>query len=147
MAQVEGITLPDDLYYHPEDHLWVRLEGKLARIGLDALAQRSAGVVGAVRLKPPGRPAAAGRSFGTMEAGKYVGPLRAPIAGQVVEINEEVMSQPGLLNSDPYGRGWLIVVEPEDAARDLPALIHGEAVQPWLERSVADWRRRGLLKG
>lgn len=147
MAEVEGILLPDDLYYHPEDHLWVRLEGSRARVGLDALAQRSAGAVSAVRLKPAGRPVAAGRPFGTMEAGKYVGPLKAPIAGQVVEVNEGVMSQPGLLNTDPYGRGWLVLLEPEDAARDLAALIHGESVQPWLERSVADWRRRGLLKG
>ncbi len=147
MALVEGVQLPDDLYYHSEDHVWVRLEGERARIGLDALAQRSAGTVGAVRLKPAGRPIAAGKPFGTMEAGKYVGPLKAPIAGQVIEINEQVMSQPGLLNSDPYGEGWLIIVEPEDATRDLAALIHGEAIQPWLERSVADWHRRGLLKG
>jgi glycine cleavage system H protein len=146
MAQVEGVQLPDDLYYQPEDHLWVRLEGKQARIGLDDLAQQSAGPVSAVRLKPAGRPIAKGRPFGTMEAGKYVGPLKAPIAGQVVEINEEVMSQPGLLNSDPYSQGWLILVEPEDAARDLAALIHGVAVQAFLEQAVADWRRRGLLK-
>ena len=147
MAQAEGVVLPDELYYHPEDHLWVRLEGKQARVGLDALAQRSAGRVGAVRLKPAGRPIAFGRPFGTMEAGKYVGPLKAPIAGLVVEINEEVMSEPGLLNSDPYGRGWLILVEPEDVARDLAALVHGDAVQGWLERTIAEWRRRGLLKG
>ncbi len=147
MAQMEGVELPDDLYYQPEDHTWVRLEGKLARVGLDALAQWSAGAVGAVRLKPAGRPIAAGRPFGTMEAGKYVGPLKAPIAGQVVEINEQVMSRPRLLNSDPYGQGWLILVDPEEGTRDLAALVHGDAVQPWLEQSVADWRRRGLLSG
>jgi glycine cleavage system H protein len=146
MAEAERVQLPDDLYYHPEDHLWVRLEGGLARVGLDALAQRSAGSVSAVRLKPAGRPVAQGKPFGTMEAGKYVGPLKAPIAGQVVEVNEEVMSSPRLLNADPYGRGWLVVLDPENAPRDLAALIHGESVRPWLERSVDDWRRRGLLK-
>jgi glycine cleavage system H protein len=149
MAQVEGIQLPDDLYYQPEDHLWVRLEGKQARVGLDDQAQRSAGAVSAVRLKPAGRPVAKGKPFGTMEAGKYVGPLKAPIAGQVIEVNAEVMNQPGLLNSDPYGQGWLILVEPDTAslARDLATLVHGEARQAWLEKSVADWRKRGLLKG
>ena len=146
MAQVEGLQLPDDLYYQPEQHLWVRLEGEQARIGIDELAQRSAGPVSAVRLKPAGRPIAAGQPFGTMEAGKYVGPLRAPVAGRVIEINAEVMSRPNLLNSDPYGEGWLIVVEMDDPARDLSTLVHGEAVKPWLEQSVADWRRRGLLK-
>ena len=147
MGQVEGFLLPEELYYQPEDHLWVRLEGKQARIGIDDLAQRSAGSVSAVRLKPPGRPIVKGKPFGTMEAGKYVGPLKAPIAGKVIEINEEVMSRPNLLNSDPYGLGWLIVVEPEDAVRDLAALIHGADAKAWLERSIVDWRRRGLLKG
>ncbi len=146
MAEHDGTILPDDLYYAPDDHLWARVEGSQVRVGLDALAQRSAGAVSAVRLKPAGRPIAKGRPFGTMEAGKYVGPLKAPVAGQVVEINDEVMTQPKLLNGDPYGKGWLILIEPEDAARDLYGLIHGPAVQGWLESSIADWRKRGLLK-
>ena len=148
MAQIEGIHVPDELYYQPEDHLWVRVEGaQRVRVGLDDLAQHSAGKVTAVRLKPAGRPIAIGKPFGTMEAGKYVGPLKAPVAGLVVEINAEVMSQPGLLNTDPYEQGWLILIEPEDAARDLAKLIHGAAVSAWLERTIADWRKRGLLKG
>lgn len=146
MAQVDNIHLPDELYYQPEDHLWVRLEGKLARVGVDDVAQRSAGKVSAVRLKPAGRPITAGKPFGTMEAGKYVGPLKAPVAGQVVEVNAEAMSQPGLLNRDPYGDGWLVVIEVADPAQELAGLIHGAAVQGWLEGSVADWRKRGLLK-
>ncbi len=146
MAEVEGIKLPDDLYYQPDDHLWVRLEGDQARVGLDDMAQKSAGTVSAVRLKPAGRPIPVGRPFGTMEAGKYVGPLKAPIAGKVVEVNDEVMGQPGLLNSDPYGKGWLILIEPENAARDLAPLKSGAAIQGWLQDSVADWKRRGLLK-
>ena len=146
MAQVDNIHLPDDLYYQPEDHLWVKLEGQLARVGLDDVAQHSAGPVSAVRLKPAGRPIAAGKPFGTMEAGKYVGPLKAPVAGQVVDVNAEVMSQPGLLNSDPYGQGWLVVIEVADPAQAVAGLIHGAAVQAWLAGSVADWRQRGLLK-
>ncbi len=146
MAEADGVQLPDELYYQREDHLWVRLDGNRARVGLDDLAQRSAGAISAVRLKPARRPIVVGRPFGTMEAGKYVGPLKAPISGLVVEVNEDVMSEPGLLNADPYGRGWLILLEPEDAARDLNALIHGGAIQTWLEASIADWRRRGLLK-
>lgn len=146
MAHFEEIQLPDDLYYQPEDHLWVRVEGNQVRVGLDDLAQRSAGSVSAVRLKPAGRSIAGGKPFGTMEAGKYVGPLKAPMAGQVIEINAEVMSQPALLNTDPYGRGWLILLQPENAARDLAALQHGDQLQAWLEKSVAEWRAKGLLK-
>lgn len=146
MAQFEGITLPDELYYQPDDHLWVRLDGAQVWVGLDDMAQRSAGPISAVRLKPAGRPIAKGKPFGTMEAGKYVGPLKAPLSGKVVAINAEAMSRPGLLNQDPYGT-WLLLIEPEDAARDLADLIHGAALQPWLAQAVADWRQRGLLKG
>ncbi len=147
MAHYDGITLPDDLYYQPDDHLWVRLDGTHAWVGLDDMAQRSAGTISAVRLKPAGRPIAKGKPFGTMEAGKYVGPLKAPISGLVIEINPDVMSQPGLLNQDPYGKAWLLLIEPEDAARDLAGLISGADLQPWLTTSVTDWRQRGLLKG
>jgi glycine cleavage system H protein len=147
MAHFEGINLPDELYYHPNDHLWVRVEGAQAYVGVDDLAQKSAGKVSAVRLKPAGRPIALGKPFGTMEAGKYVGPLKAPVAGLVREVNDQPMADPGLLNTDPYGEGWLVLIEMEDAARDLAGLVHGKAVHAWLEQTVADWRRRGLLKG
>ncbi|MFQ5857754.1 MAG: glycine cleavage system protein H [Anaerolineae bacterium] len=146
MAIFEGFHLPDELYYHPENHLWVRVEADQIRVGLDELAQMSAERLRHVRLKPPGRSVAAGRPFGTVEAGKYVGPLRAPVGGTLVEINEKVMQQPDLVNSDPYGEGWLVVIEPDDLETALPKLIHGPATQTWLEDSVRDYRQRGLLK-
>lgn len=146
MAQAGEFVLPDELYYHPEDHLWVRMEGPLGRVGLDQLAQRSAGKVRHISLKPPGRPLLFGKPFGSLEAGKYVGPLRAPLAGKVVEINQGVLRDPGLVNRDPYGEGWLVIIEAEDSARDLARLVHGVAVQPWLEASVEAYRREGLLK-
>jgi glycine cleavage system H protein len=146
MAQYAGYTLPDELYYHPEDHLWLRLEGDLARVGVDMVAQASATSISHVRLKPPGRPIPALRPFGTMEAGKYVGPLRLPVAGIVVEINEALLADAGQVNRDPYGEGWMVLLEPEDLERDLPTLVHGEKLQAWLEQSVSDWRARGLLK-
>jgi glycine cleavage system H protein len=146
VATFEGFHLPDELYYHPQDHLWVRVEGDRVRVGLDALAQTSAGRIRHVRLKPPGRKVAVGRTFGTLEAGKYVGPLRAPVGGTLAEINENVMRQPGLVNSDPYGEGWLVVIEPDDLESALEDLVHGADVQAWLEESVRDYRQRGLLK-
>ncbi len=146
MAVLDHFTLPDDLYYQKEDHLWARLEGDLVRVGLDDVAQASAQTITALRIKPPGRPIAVLRPFGTMEAGKYVGPLRLPVGGTVVEINDEIMDNPGLLNNDPYGKGWIVLVKPDNPQADLATLAHGAGVQPWLESSVADWRARGLLK-
>lgn len=146
MATFEDFDLPDELHYHPEDHLWVRVEGAQVRVGLDDLAQRSAERVRHVRLKPPGRRVSAGGSFGTIEAGKYVGPLRAPVGGILVEVNQQVLQQPGLINSDPYGQGWLVVIAPDDLEAGLAGLVHGPAVQAWLEESVREYRQRGLLK-
>jgi len=147
MAQVGDIYLPDEFYYHPEDHLWVRVEGNRVRIGLDQLALSSAQKIRHIGLKPPGRLLSKGKPFGSMESGKYVGPLKAPLSGKVAEINQAVVSKPGLVNQDPYGEGWLIIMEPEDAARDLAGLVHGEGLQGWLEKSVEEWRNQGLLKG
>lgn len=138
--------IPEDLYYHPETHLWVKVEGDLVRIGLNDLAQYSAKAIVNIRLKPPGRATPKDRPFGTMEAGKYVGPLNLPVAGKVKEINEEVIDNPKLANSDPYEAGWLVLVEPENLTRDLPSLIHGEAVRGWVAQTVADWTARGIIK-
>jgi glycine cleavage system H protein len=146
MASLDDFTLPDELYYHPEDHLWARVEGDLVRVGLDAVAQASAQAISHIRLKPPGRSMPQNRPFGTMEAGKYVGPLRLPVGGQVIEINEKLMDNPSLANREPYGEGWMVLVAPEDLARDLATLIHGDRLQPWLEQSVTAWRAKGLLK-
>jgi glycine cleavage system H protein len=146
MASLDSYTLPDDLYYQKEDHLWVRIEGNEVRVGLDDVAQASAQTITALRIKPAGRPIGTLRPFGTMEAGKYVGPLRLPVGGTVVEVNDEIMDNPGLLNSDPYGKGWIVLVQPDNLDTDLTNLAHGASLQAWLESSVADWRGRGLLK-
>jgi len=138
--------IPEDLYYHPETQLWAKVEGNLVRVGLNDLAQYSARAIVNIRLKPPGRVIPKDRPFGTMEAGKYVGPLNLPVAGKVIEINEEVINNPKLANSDPYGAGWLVLAEPEDMTRDLPTLIHGDAVRDWVAQTVADWTSRGIIK-
>ena len=145
MAQVEKFYLPDDLYYHPIDLLWVRLEGDLARVGLNQLSQASAGAIKHVRLMPPGKIRGQGQNFGTMEAGKYVGPLRMPLSGKVAETNETVIGEPRLINRDPYGAGWLVLLEPSHLDDELSTLIHGEDVQPWLEETYRQYQSRNLI--
>lgn len=147
MAQVANFHLPDDLYYHPVDLLWLRFEAdNLARVGLNDMSQASAGQLRHVRLMPAGRPRRQGQNFGTMEAGKYVGPLRMPLSGKVIETNPEVMDDPGLINRDPYGEGWLVIIEPNQLEAELPGLVHGEAVQSWLEEVYQDYTSKGLLE-
>lgn len=145
MAQVAEFHLPDDLYYHPADLLWMRLEDDLARVGLNQMSQASAGRIRHVRLMPPGRERPQGKNFGTMEAGKYVGPLRMPVSGKVIETNEAVLQDPTLINSDPYGEGWLVLVEPSQLADELSTLVYGDAIQAWLEDVYQQYKAKGLF--
>lgn len=148
MARADGIELPGDLYYDRRDHFWAKLEGGKVRVGLDMLGQESAGPVKHIQLKPVGTVVAKKRMFGTIEAGKYVGALRAPVAGVLVEVNEEVVQTPRLVNEDPYGQGWFVVIAPSNLEEDLKNLLHGEEImQSWLEQEIKDYRLKGLLKG
>ncbi len=148
MAKANGFELPGELFYERKDHLWARLEDGKVRVGLDALAQNSAGPVKHIQLKPVGTQVAKKRMFGTIEAGKYVGGLRAPVGGVLVEINEKVVAKPSLVNDDPYGEGWFVVIEPSNLDEDLKDLVHGEAeVQAWLDGEITEYQRKGLLKG
>ena len=148
MARANGFELSGDLYYERRDHLWARVEEGGVRVGLDALAQKSAGPVKHVMLKPAGAHVAKRRMFGTIEAGKYVGALRAPVSGVLVAMNDKVLARPSSINEDPYGEGWLVVIQPSSLQEDLNDLVHGEAaVQAWLDEELKEYRSKGLLKG
>jgi len=131
------VNLPDDLYYH-NDHCWVRVENGKARIGFDDFGQATAGKILFVRLKPEGKTIEAGKSFGSIETGKWVGPLRAPISGTIVEVNPEVKKKPTIINEDPYGDGWLIVVEPTNLEPELANLVTGDAIKAWIDKEIEE---------
>lgn len=146
MAQAGEFFLPDELYYDRKDHLWARIEEGVVRVGLDQFGQKAAGTVAYVKLLPPGRAVAKGRAFGSLEAGKYVGPLRAPVGGRIASVNQRVLAEPRLVNTDPYGEGWFVTIAPSNLEADLQDLVHGDQVQTWLEQEVVDYRAKGLLK-
>src|SRR3990172_7507449 len=142
MAQVDKFYLPDDLYYDRKDHLWARLEEGRVRVGLDQFGQQAAGTVAYIKLMPVGRTVTKGRAFGSLEAGKYIGPLKAPVNGKLVETNPAVLANPNLVNTDPYGEGWFVVIEPSDAQADLSDLAHGADVLTWLENEVGEYKSK-----
>ena len=146
MAKGDKFYLPDDLYYDRKDHLWARLEEGRVRVGLDQFGQQAAGTVAYIKLMPMGRTVTKGRAFGSLEAGKYIGPLKAPVNGKLVETNPEVLANPRLVNTDSYGQGWFVVIEPSNLEPDLVDLAHGPEVQTWLENEVREYREKGLLK-
>ncbi|MDP2663100.1 MAG: glycine cleavage system protein H [Dehalococcoidia bacterium] len=146
MARAEEFYLPDDLYYDRKDHLWARVEDGKVRVGLDQFGQKSAGTVAYIKLLPAGRPVTKGRAFGSLEAGKYIGPLKAPVNGKLLEVNQAVIENPKLVNTDPYGEGWFVVIEPSNLEPDLTDLAQGaDQIQAWLEAEIQDYREKGLF--
>jgi glycine cleavage system H protein len=104
---------PDDLRYTSE-HEWVRAEGGRVRVGITAYAQDALGDIVFVQLPDTGSTVEAGSAVGEVESTKSVSDLFSPIAGTVVERNEALDATPELVNSDPYGQGWMFEVEPAD---------------------------------
>jgi glycine cleavage system H protein len=103
-------NVPADLRYTKE-HEWAKLEGDKARIGITAFAQEQLGDVVFVELPKVGTKVSAMKTFGVVESVKAVSDLYAPLSGDVVEINGELPKKPEVVNADPYGQGWMIVVK------------------------------------
>ncbi len=125
MAVVNDCNLPDDLYYVVEKHVWARRDGELLTVGMTDVAQNMAKTIIAVTLKAAGRPVKKGRNVATVESGKWVGPVPAPVGGEIAEVNQDLTASPGLLNSDPYGAGWVAKLRPDDWDADAADLVSG----------------------
>jgi glycine cleavage system H protein len=128
MAIVRGCNIPEDRYYWVEKHVWARLEANdTVTIGITDVAQNMAkGIVNATP-KDAGRTVQKGKSAGTLESGKWVGPVTSPVTGEIVEVNEMMKGKPSLINSDPYGEGWFVRVKPTDWAGESVVLVTGDA--------------------
>lgn len=128
MATVRGCNIPEDRYYWVEKHVWARPEAdETVTIGITDVAQNMAkGIVNATP-KDAGRTVQKGKSAGTLESGKWVGPVTSPVTGEIVEVNDTMKAKPSLINSDPYGEGWFVRVKPADWAGDSATLVTGNA--------------------
>jgi glycine cleavage system H protein len=118
---------PEDLRYTAE-HEWARLEGVLVRVGISFYAQDALGDVVYVELPDPGTRVTAEAPFGEIQSPKAVSDLFAPITGEITERNEEVIAGPELVNEDPYGEGWLVLIRPDDPA-ELDGLLDAAAYE------------------
>jgi len=108
------MDLPEELLYSKE-HLWIRIEGERAIIGITDYAQEILGAISALELPATGDELEQDDSFGTVEARKTVAELYAPVSGLVVEVNTEIVESAEIVNDDPYDGGWLLVIEMSDA--------------------------------
>jgi len=109
--------IPESLQYSG-DHVWLRREDRSYVLGWTEYMQWSAGDVNYVELVEPGVTLENEQEFGSIETSKWVGKLRSPVAGEVIERNERLVSQPELVNTEPYGDGWMVRIEAADAKGD-----------------------------
>ena len=116
-----SLEYKDDVKYTKE-HEWVKLEGDVATVGITDYAQRQLGDVVFVELPEAGAQVEQMKPFGVIEAVKAVSDLFSPITGEVTEVNSALQSESNLINSDPYGQGWIIKVKVTDA-KELDALL------------------------
>ncbi len=121
------MNIPAELKY-TKDHEWVKIEGNVATIGITDYAQGELGDIVFVEIETEGEELESGEVFGTIEAVKTVSDLFMPIAGKVIEFNEELESSPEGVNEDPYGKGWMIKIEFGDDA-DLSELLDASAYE------------------
>ncbi len=110
MAILNGCEFPEDRAYYIErtQMTWVVVEGDRVTVGLTDPAQTRAGKILHVRLKAAGTARERGKPIATVESGKWAGPVMAPVTGTVLEANAEVEKDPSILNTNPYGRGWIV---------------------------------------
>ncbi|RJP66717.1 MAG: glycine cleavage system protein GcvH [Candidatus Abyssobacteria bacterium SURF_17] len=110
MKQISELNLPDDIRYS-EDHEWARREGDAVRVGISDYAQDQLGDITFVGLPNVGDSFNQKEEFGTVESTKAVSELFMPVGGEVLAVNEALVESPGLVNEDPYGAGWILLVK------------------------------------
>jgi glycine cleavage system H protein len=146
LREISGFRLALDRSYHPSTHMWVKLTGPaLARIGMDPLGVETSGTLAQLALPAAGGELTAGRAFGQLEAVKFVGPLTSPVSGTVLAVNQAAIGDPGLVERDPFGDGWLIDAELADPAELDVLLADPKEITAWFAAKIAEYRLSGAI--
>lgn len=120
--KIEQYEFPDDLFYVLRDpgHVWIKRKSEnIIQLGIDDYASKRAGKIEFVRTIKEGQRVKKNQIIGTYESGKWVGQIRAPIAGEIIEKNEQLRKTPDFINTDPYGEGWILSIEGKDIENKL----------------------------
>jgi glycine cleavage system H protein len=126
------MEIPEDLYYTRE-HLWLRVMGNRGKIGITDYAQLEMGEIVFLNLPEENAPIEQGEVFGTLESAKTVADLYAPVSGEIVSINKDIEEEPSLVNDDPYGNGWLVILEIDEPTQ-LEELLSASEYEIFLEK-------------
>ena len=133
---VQGYELMPMLFYHP-NHLWARIEeAGSVRIGLDDFAQRLMGRLYAIELSGPGTRVSGNAACWRVAHHAGETSLAAPVSGHVLEVNARLLQHPSLINRDPYGEGWALIIKPDHLELCLQQLYYGSSVERWYEQDI-----------
>lgn len=133
--EYKGYNLPEELAYE-KHHYWIMVEGDLIVMGMSDFAQKLAGDIVFIQLPDEGKKIKLGKKFAKVESGKWLGKIYAPCNGILDSVNESLEEDPGLINKDCYGQGWIYKIKPNDMA-ELDTLIQGrDAIQSWMDEEI-----------
>lgn len=145
MVKIDSFELKEDLYYWPRNLSWAKIiESNKVKVGFSDVAARAVGEIIFIRIKPIGTIVKQGQPVAVIESAKWVGPIESPVSGKIVGINEELKKKPKLIIEDPYGAGWIVIIEPSNLDEDLKNLLKGsdpKAVE-WYKEQIAKYIKR-----
>ncbi len=124
---------PTDLRYH-EEHEWIRAEGKQATMGISNFAQDALGDIVFIDMPKVGTTVAAGQQIGEVESTKTTSSIYTPVSGTIVSVNADLKDHPEVVNADPYGKGWIAVIELSDPAQ-VDGLMTAAQYEQFLKKS------------
>jgi glycine cleavage system H protein len=133
--ELEGYYFPDNLYYHKE-HFWAKVEGNKVTMGTSDFAQKLAGQIVYVELPADGRTLEQGKPCGSMESGKWVGRIYAPVSGKVEASNQDLEDTPELINESPYDKGWICQIAPSNLEAELKNLMKGDGLVEFIKSEI-----------
>jgi glycine cleavage system H protein len=136
--KINGCIILKDLYYAVEDNTWVKLnEDGTVTVGMTDIAQNLAGPILHAKAKSPGTDRRKGKPIATVESGKWVGPVKSPVSGTIIELNEKLASDAQLINRSPYRDGWVVKMKPESLDEELKVLVTGDAAVDAYKEKIA----------
>lgn len=138
--KINGCVIVKDLYYSVNDHTWVRKndDGTIT-VGMTDIAQTLAGPILHAKAKNVGAVREKGKPIATVESGKWVGPIKSPVSGEIIEVNEKIAGDAQLLNRSPYRDGWVLKMKPTNLDADIQDMVTGDAaVEAYRTKIAAD---------
>jgi glycine cleavage system H protein len=126
--KVKGCVILKDLHYNINNNTWIRvIDASTVVVGMTDIAQSLAGALLHAKTKSPGTARRLGKPIATVESGKYVGPVKAPVTGEITKVNEALAGDAGLINRSPYNDGWIVEMRADNLSSELGEMVTGDA--------------------